>query len=251
VTGMSPTSNSGTRWLEPRGGPLCRVAIVALVLNCGSWAVGQELSAFPETSRPLRRIDTAAPVQLADAASATTIPGGAVSLLPASVEVTGSKTPIRRLAEAGEVAGTRSQATVWVVLIGIVAAAGGLSLWARRGPGATHWKIPSNVFQVLGRSAVNGNQSVTLLRLGERVLLVSSSGAGMQTLAVVTDPAEVAAITSECLSKRTAQLARISPTGTTRPAETEVGPRVVAGGIGVEGRISRTARRTVREFDNA
>lgn len=218
------------------------LAIAAVLVLGASRATAQERSAFPETPRPVRRIDSSPPISLSDTGNAPT------GLADAG------KTPIRRLTDAENPAGSkpRSQTTVWIVLIGIVAAAAGLSLWARRGGGTAHWKIPSNVFQVLGRTTVSGNQSVTLLRLGERVLLVSSSGPAMQTLAVVTDPVEVATITSECLSKRTAHVAHAAP-GRGRPAARnahDTSPRPVAGSIGSDP-TAPTARRTVREFDNA
>ncbi|QDT55740.1 hypothetical protein Pan44_37870 [Caulifigura coniformis] len=131
---------------------------------------------------------------------------------------------------------------VWLVMVGIVGSAAGLSFWARRSGGTSHWRIPNTVFQVLGRSAVSPNQSVTLLRLGERVLLVSSSGATMQTLAVVTDPVEVATITAECLSKRAAQIAELQTPPKRRAAERTPESKAVAGTIGGERPVNAPRR---------
>ena len=197
-------------------------------------ASAQEVSAFPDTPRPVRRLDAAAPVLIGDVAAS---PFVAPAIEPA-------KTPIRRLADGDAAAGGRSGAMVWVVMLGIIATAVGLSFWARSSGRTNHWKLPASVFQVLGKASISGNQSVTLLRLGERVLLVSSSGATMQTLAVVTDPAEVAAMTSECLSRRKSQIAEPveSPRRRERRAATQATidpePRAVAGRIVNDGAIN-------------
>ena len=59
-------------------------------------------------------------------------------------------------------------------------------------------QMPTEVLEVLGRSALFGRQPVQLVRLGGKLLLVAQSNAGMQTLAEVTDPAEVDRIAGLC-----------------------------------------------------
>lgn len=229
---MSPRPNAATG----QGPALAVLRVVAMWagLLIVSTASGQEQSAFPETPRPVRRLDAELPVTLADASTKTQSP----------LTADASKTPIRRIADesGNDAVRPRSSWMVWMMLVVMVGVAAGLSLWTRGGAGG-HWKLPSTVFQVLGKSVVGPNQSVTLLRLGERVLLVSSSGATMQTLAVVTDPVEVATITSECLSKRSAQLCEL----TRRPA-VQNGSPVVAGSIGGQ---ERRAPRTKPEVNHA
>jgi len=231
---MSPRPNAATgRW-----------PVLATLRVVGTWALllcapamGQELSAFPETPRPVRRLDANLPVTLADSSTNT----------PAPFTADSAKTPIRRVTDesGNDATRPRSSWTVWALLVVIVGAAAGLSLWTRRGGVGGHWKLPTTVFQVLGKSPVGPNQSVTLLRLGERVLLVSSSGPTMQTLAVVTDPVEVATITSECLSKRSVQLSELS-----RPSARKVQTEspAVAGSIGGQ---DRPAPRTRSEVNHA
>jgi flagellar biogenesis protein FliO len=207
-----------------------RLAATCAVLLMSAVASGQDVSAFPDSPRPVRRLDAAIPVTLVDS--------GTSPVAPIAADL--GKTPIRRVAdESGDSSKPRSSWTMWAVLAVIVGTATGLSLWTRKAGTGGHWKLPSTVFQVLGRSAVGPNQSVTLLRLGERVLLVSSSGPAMQTLAVVTDPVEVATITSECLSKRSVQLA--DPPAKSKPRlamATEAA--AVAGMIGGDDRRVRT-----------
>jgi flagellar biogenesis protein FliO len=224
---MSPRPIAATGRM-PVSATLRLVAMTAALLS-GAVAFGQERSAFPETPRPVRRVDADLPVTLTGASASLSVP---FSADPA-------KTPIRRITdESGDNAlKPRSSWTVWAMLVVIVGAAAGLSLWTRRGGVGGHWKLPSTVFQVLGKSPVGPNQSVTLLRLGERVLLVSSSGPAIQTLAVVTDPVEVATITSECLSKRSAQLTEL----TRRPsAPVQSDAPAVAGSISGQERRART-----------
>jgi flagellar biogenesis protein FliO len=229
---MSPRPKAATG--RGPGIAALRVAAICAGLLSSSLAAAQERSAFPETPRPVRRLDADLAVTLADPAA---------TLPPFSTDAT--KTPIRRIAEetGQDAAKPRSSWTVWAMLVVMVGAAAGLSLWTRRSGSGGHWKLPSTVFQVLGKSTVGPNQSVTLLRLGERVLLVSSSGATMQTLAVVTDPVEVATITSECLSKRSAQLSEL----TRRPVVPTESP-AVAGTIGGQ---ERRASRVKSEVNNA
>ncbi len=58
--------------------------------------------------------------------------------------------------------------------------------------------LPADVFEVLGRAAVGQKQSVTLLRLGDRLLLVAISAAGIETLSEITDPDEVTRLLGIC-----------------------------------------------------
>ena len=226
---MSPRPNTATGQLPV---PVrLRVVATCGLLLCASVAIAQDVSAFPQTPRPVRRVDADLPLTLADASSS-----------PALFTADSGKTPIRRITDepGNDATKPRSSWMVWGMLVVIVGAAAGLSLWTRRGSVGGHWKLPSTVFQVLGKSPVGPNQSVTLLRLGERVLLVSSSGATMQTLAVVTDPVEVATITSECISKRSAQLTEFSARPAARPTVQTESPAVAGSISGQERRASRT-----------
>ncbi len=55
-------------------------------------------------------------------------------------------------------------------------------------------KAPSGVLFVLGRYPISRGMSLVLLQLDQRVLLLSQTGDGFQTLAELTDPDEVASI---------------------------------------------------------
>jgi len=55
----------------------------------------------------------------------------------------------------------------------------------------------SPVLQVLSRTAVAPRNHVLLIRLGERILVVGDSAAGLRTLAELTDPQEIGGILAE------------------------------------------------------
>ena len=62
--------------------------------------------------------------------------------------------------------------------------------------------LPSDVLEVLGRSNLAPRQAVHLIRCGNKLLLVSISTAGAETLTEITDPMEVDRIAGLCKSKR-------------------------------------------------
>ena len=49
-------------------------------------------------------------------------------------------------------------------------------------------RLPGEAFEVLGRAPLNGRQQVQLLRCGNRLLLVSVTPSGAETLTEITDP---------------------------------------------------------------
>lgn len=71
------------------------------------------------------------------------------------------------------------------------AARGGGGVAGQLGAGG---RAPSGVLSVLGRYPVARGQMLVLLQLDRRILLVSQSGAGFQTLCEITDPEEVASL---------------------------------------------------------
>lgn len=89
-----------------------------------------------------------------------------------------------------------------------VSAQGGL-----RGQLGAGGKAPSGVLEVLGRYPIARGQSLVLLRVDQRVLLLSQSGTGFRTLAMFDEPSDVASLLmktrdeeSESLSGRFRQM---------------------------------------------
>jgi len=58
--------------------------------------------------------------------------------------------------------------------------------------------LPAEVFEILGRAPLAGRQQVHLLRCGSKLLLVSITPAGTETLTEVTDPLEVDRLAGLC-----------------------------------------------------
>ena len=58
--------------------------------------------------------------------------------------------------------------------------------------------LPGEVFEVLGRAATSGRQQVQLLRCGNKLLLVSVTQSGAETLTEITDPPEVDRLAGLC-----------------------------------------------------
>ena len=62
--------------------------------------------------------------------------------------------------------------------------------------------LPPEVFETLGRAALASHQQVHLLRCGNKLLLVSLSATGAETLTEVTDPTEVERLVGLCRQTR-------------------------------------------------
>jgi flagellar biogenesis protein FliO len=63
--------------------------------------------------------------------------------------------------------------------------------------------LPPEVFEVLGRAPLAARQQVHLLRCGRKLLLVSVTQAGTETLAEVTEPEEVDRLAGLCRQAHT------------------------------------------------
>lgn len=97
----------------------------------------------------------------------------------------------------------RTAGALAVILVLIFAVAAGVRKWGGAAGGLMHQmgaggRAPSGVLSVLGRYPVGRGQTLVLLKLDRRVLLVcqqaGARGGGMRTLCELTDPEEVAAV---------------------------------------------------------
>ena len=59
-------------------------------------------------------------------------------------------------------------------------------------------RLPNEAFEVLGRAPLAGRQNVHLMRCGNKLLLVSITPAGTETLTEITDPQEVDRLAGLC-----------------------------------------------------
>jgi flagellar biosynthetic protein FliO len=84
-----------------------------------------------------------------------------------------------------------------VVVLGLFA---GLVWVTRRyGNGSmTQTGIPSDVMKSLGSTAIDARTRVTLLRCGNRIIVMAQTASGVHPLSEISDPAEVQRLTSMC-----------------------------------------------------
>ena len=94
----------------------------------------------------------------------------------------------------------------WVTVASSLSVVLGLFLvvaWAMRRtvPGGS-LLLPGEVVEVLGRAALAGKAQVHLVRCGSKLLLVSLSPTGVETLTEITDPDEVSRLAGLCRQAR-------------------------------------------------
>jgi flagellar biogenesis protein FliO len=120
--------------------------------------------------------------------------------------------------------------TVGLATVAVVGLFLGLAYLARRGLPSRGGLLSSDVVTVLGRAPLAGKQLMFLIRIGNRLLLVSSGPDGVSTLTEITDPEQVLHLS--------ALVERTKPTGAT------VGFRDILRDAGKEKpREARTAKR--------
>lgn len=93
-----------------------------------------------------------------------------------------------------------SQAVVTVLSsLALVIGAFALVAWfTRRSLPSGLQRLPKEVLQPLGRAPLDARQHLQLLRLGNKLILVSVSQGGSETLSEITEPAEVERLTGLC-----------------------------------------------------
>ncbi len=75
--------------------------------------------------------------------------------------------------------------------------AGAAKVWKKHGP-TLPGALPREAAEVLGRCRIEPRQSLYLVRLGSRILVVGSSGGSLSPVAEITDPVEVDLIAGRC-----------------------------------------------------
>jgi flagellar biogenesis protein FliO len=78
-----------------------------------------------------------------------------------------------------------------------------LAVWLlRRATPRAMTALPKEVVEVLGRAPLSGRQQMHLLRCGNKLLLVSVTPAGAETLTEITDPVEIDRLAGLCQQTR-------------------------------------------------
>jgi hypothetical protein len=87
--------------------------------------------------------------------------------------------------------------TVWPLLVVVVIILLG-GRWLKSHPPNAARELPGEAFDVLARKAIDSRTSVLLARCGSRLLLLSFSPHGLQTLTEITDPVEIDCLAGLC-----------------------------------------------------
>ena len=169
------TADSSEPWPEPRllptAGAARGPASSRLPLGFGPAPVGYQQTASAPVEHTAAQERGAEPLRLA----------------PPNEEAGG----VRRLP-------TASLTTVLASLGVVVGLFLVLAMMVRRGMPKGSTNLPSGVIEVLGRTPLAGRHQLHLIRLGHKLVLVSASQGGVETIAEVTDPLEVDRLTGLC-----------------------------------------------------
>lgn len=113
-------------------------------------------------------------------------------LAPRSVE---SKRPLERPAAPTPTTAIGTVASSLAIVLGLFAA---LVWCTRRFAPAGSAELPKEAVELLGRAPLAGRQTMQLIRVGNRLLLVALSAGGAETLTEITDPVEVEHLAGLC-----------------------------------------------------
>lgn len=129
--------------------------------------------------------------------------------IPITLSETTPEEPPRRLTPRGEApvddseqrsrlpaAGSVISALAVVLIIALAAA----RLWKAHGP-RLPGGLPNSAAEVLGRCRIEQRQSLYLVRVGSKILVIGSGGGELTTLSEIADPAEVDLISGQCRSQ--------------------------------------------------
>jgi flagellar biogenesis protein FliO len=99
-------------------------------------------------------------------------------------------------------AGSSSAGMVLSVLVVLLLFVLGLAkVFLKRSPYSISG-LPIDAVDVLGRRTVDPRNSVYMIKVGSRLILLGSSPAGLSSLAEITDPIEVASLSNVCAAAR-------------------------------------------------
>jgi len=84
-------------------------------------------------------------------------------------------------------------------LVIVLALLGGCAWLFRRGGMRLTGILPADVIQVLGKRYVDHRESIHLVRIGSRILILANSAQhGLRTLGEITDPVEIDFVAGQC-----------------------------------------------------
>ena len=95
--------------------------------------------------------------------------------------------------------------SIWTTLGSLALVVGLILLIAKlfkKNGGLSSGGLPREAIEVLGRQPIDARQSIHLIRLGSRILVVGSAPEGMTTLTEIDDPVEVDYLAGVCQSNQ-------------------------------------------------
>jgi flagellar biogenesis protein FliO len=189
---------------------LIRLATLAALFVCATAACADDARSVSNTGRigARRSVDDDNGVHTSFASPAAEVGEARHEAAPNSTTPTKSL-PLssKRLPAAkGE---SQSKPSGWSTLLsalGSLAVVLGLFLgvvwFLRRTSPKSMTALPSEVFEVLGRSPLAARQQAQLVRCGNKLLLISVTAGGAETLTEITEPAEVERLVGLCQQAR-------------------------------------------------
>lgn len=169
-----------------------------------------------------------APDQEADAANSRDIP---VPLRPRS----GAASENADGSDAGKSGGSSAGAVLAALVVGLLFLLGLAKLFLKRSPYAISG-LPREAIDVLGRRVVDPRNSVYIVKVGNRMIVLGSSPGGLTSLADITDPIEVASLANICAAAQQSRpdaakwLSKLWPGPTTavesRPFDDQLGEKL-------------------------
>ena len=210
---------------------------------CFAVAAAACAAAAQDSARP----NAAMSVPAGDPFAAAPDPRPAPAFRAAAPEQTPARTPISRSGVPPEEADRPSAAATlqkgaWTsgTAVLVIAAVGvWLTILLRRKNPAAAGGLPAEAVEVLGRRRLDGRNSVGLVRVGGRVLVLGIGEGGLSTLCEVDDPAEVDRLAGACRTGQGPGFAAMLQ-GVARPREAG---RPRPGGAGLEGAARTPTRR--------
>ena len=103
--------------------------------------------------------------------------------------------------------GSATQAMTTILsALAIVLGAFFLVVWLTRSTNRRRWSpLPSEAVQLLGRTPLAGRQWMQLIRVGNKLVMVSVNGNQVDTITEITDPEEVEQLVSLCHKNQSSQ----------------------------------------------
>ena len=119
--------------------------------------------------------------------------------IPLSLEEISLSEPVE---QAGDLAWSSEMAFDWKAWA-VVGSAGIVLVCIRLFSRRAVFKIPNDVFELLGEATLGGGQSVRIVRFGPKTLLVSVGSGGPKTLSELDDPLATEWIAAACRGEQT------------------------------------------------